>query len=107
MEEILSDLNTIEKKQNDLAKIDALKKALTDAQNQHREHLNTSMKHVTTMFKTRLKESSEFNKVVDDYVAKYVSEELRETAKEDMYNILTGELIGMFNGLSHTTCTIM
>lgn len=107
MDNLFKELNDIETEQSELNRLQALKQAVTDAQQQHKEHLNQSFGHVTDTFKEKLKENNTFSKMVEDYVQKYVPSEKHTDAREDLFNILAKEMISTFNSLNHTSCGIM
>jgi len=109
MDRILNELLLIESEESDLHKIEALKDTLEHVFENVKEQNQHHLQDITAIFKNKLKENPNFKTVVDNYVDKYVHDEIKkDSAKEDLFDILTAELLGMFRGVSRTTkCSIM
>lgn len=107
MDEIFKEISQIEASDYDLYKIKALNETLEHYAKDLEASQDNHLEHITKIFNNKLKSNPNFNKVVDDYVKKYAKDDLRDQAREDLYFILTGEMLGLFKGLNNTKCTIM
>jgi len=101
--DVLEEIKYIDTLQSDLYKIKSLNESINDVYIKNKEELETNLKHVTEIFKSKLKENKEFSFVVNKYVNTFVKDEtLKDFAKEEMFLILSAEMMGMFRGLAHS-----
>ena len=101
--DVLEEIKYIDTLQSDLYKIKSLNEIINDVYIKNKEELETNLKHVTEIFKSKLKENKEFSFVVNKYVNTFVKDEtLKDFAKEEMFLILSAEMMGMFRGLAHS-----
>ena len=101
--DVLEEIKYIDTLQSDLYKIISLNESINDVYIKNKEELETNLKHVTEIFKSKLKENKEFSFVVNKYVNTFVKDEtLKDFAKEEMFLILSAEMMGMFRGLAHS-----
>jgi hypothetical protein len=107
MDEIFRELSQIETTEYELHKIEALNETLSQFTDEVKKHNQTHLEHITNIFNNKLKSNSNFQEVVNNYVNKYVREDLQEDAKQELFLILTGELLGIFKGLTNSKCSIM
>jgi len=108
MDDILKEINDIDTIESDMHKIKSLNETLNEVYAKDKEKINTNLKHITETFKVKLKNNAQFASVVENYVNKYVTNpNLKNEAKEELFVILTAELLGLFRGISHNTvCSI-
>ena len=106
---ILKEIRDINSLDSDMHKINSLNETLNEVYAKDKEKFNANLSHITETFKTKLKNNPQFASVVENYVNKYVTEDvLKDDAQEEMFLILTGELLGMFRGISqNTVCNVM
>lgn len=111
--DLLKDIFDIESLERDLYKIRSLNESINDVYIKNKEELETNLKHITELFKFKLKQNKEFSVVVNNYVNMFVKDEsLKDFAKEEMFLILAAEMLGMFRGIAHsnssfTSCSQM
>ncbi len=102
MENIIKELTEIEICQEEIHKIEALNETLKqishEVQKQNEEHLKT----ITNIFNDKLKSNPNYIKVVDNFIQKYIQEELQKDAREELFLILTGEVLSIFKGITQT-----
>lgn len=103
MDKIFKDLSTIEKEQAQVEKIQSLKEALDSAKKEHQDHVKKSIEHISGTFKDKLKHNKVFSNIVTNYVNKYVKDGELENAEDELYNILTGEMVSLFDALLHSS----
>jgi len=112
-EDVLKEIKNIDTLQSDLYKIKSLNESINHVYIKSKEELEANLKHVTEIFKSKLKENKDFSFVVNKYVDTFVGDEsLKDSAKEEMFLILSAEMLGMFRGLAHSnsvssSCTQM
>ena len=107
MDEIFKEITQIQASEYDLYKLQALNDTLEHYTTEIAVKNANHIEHVTDLFNSKLKSNPNFKKVVDDYVDKYVKHEVKEQAREELFLILTGEMIGLFKGINTTQCSIM
>lgn len=101
--DVLKEIKDINKLQSDLYKIKSLNESINDVYIKNKEELENNLKHITEIFKSKLKQNDEFSSVVNNYVNTFVGDEsLREFAKEELFLILSAEMLGMFRGIAHS-----
>lgn len=101
--DVLEEIKHIDTLQSDLYKIKSLNESINDVYIKNKEEFETNLKHVTEIFKSKLKENKDFSFVVNKYVNTFVKDEaLKDFAKEEMFLILSAEMLGMFRGLAHS-----
>jgi hypothetical protein len=107
MDELIKEFALLEKNQYEIEKIQALNETLTQVSNDVRKQTDDHVKNITNIFNTKLKQNKNFNDVVNNYIDKYIPDDRKEEAREELFLILTGEMLGIFKGLSQTKCCIM
>jgi hypothetical protein len=106
-EDVLKEIKDIDTLQSDLYKIKSLNETIKDVYIKNKEELESNLKHVTEIFKSKLKQNKEFSLVVNNYVNTFVKDEgLKEFAKEELFLILSAEMLGMFRGIAHSNCSM-
>lgn len=107
MGDIYKEIEDIEELDSNLHKIKLINETFSDIYEKNKQTFDTNLQHTTTVLKNKLKQNEAFSTVVDNYVNKFVSDKsLQEQAKDEMFMILTGEILGIFRGMTHTTCSI-
>jgi hypothetical protein len=107
MDDILKELSQIQTTEYELHKIQALHDTLEQVSNEVKKQNQNHLENITNTFNNKLKTNPNFQQVVNNYVDKFVKEDMKNQAKEELFLILTGEMIGMFKGLSQSKCSIM
>lgn len=106
-EDVLKEIENIDALQTDLYKIKSLNESINDVYIKNKEELESNLKHVTEIFKSKLKQNKEFSLVVNKYVNTFVKDEdLKDFAKEELFLILSAEMIGMFRGIAHSNHSV-
>ena len=112
-ENVLKEIYDIDTLHSELYKIKSLNESINDVYIKNKEELETNLKHVTEIFKSKLKKNKDFSLVVNNYVNTFVKDDaIKEFAKEEMFLLLSAEMLGMFRGLAHsnsnpTSCSQM
>jgi predicted Zn-dependent protease len=96
----------LESERMNLEQINKLQEAFTEVKASYREHYAEDLNKLLTTFKSRMKNNDNISQVVNDYIDKYINSEHRQSAREELYNILGAEMLETFMTLSHTSCTI-
>ena len=107
MDAILKELTQIETSEYELHKIQALNETLSQFSSEVKKQNQNHLEHITNTFNNKLKTNPNFQQVVNNYVDKFVKEDLKEQAREELFLILTGEMIEMFRCITQTKCSIM
>ena len=107
MDDILRELSQIQTTEYELHKIQALHDTLEQVSSEVKKQNQNHLEHITNTFNNKLKTNPNFQQVVNNYVNKFVKEDMKDQAKEELFLILTGEMMGMFRGLSQSKCSIM
>ena len=107
MDDIIKELSQIQTTEYELYKIQALHDTLEQVSSEVKKQNKNHLENITNTFNNKLKTNPNFQQVVNNYVDKFVKEEMKEQAKEELFLILTGEIIGMFRGITQTKCTVM
>lgn len=107
MDDLIKEFALLENNQYEIEKIQALNETLTQVSNDVKKQTDEHIKNITNIFNTKLKQNKNFNDVVNNYIDKYISDDRKEDAREELFLILTGEMLGIFKGLSQTKCCIM
>lgn len=107
MDDILRELSQIQTTEYELHKIQALHDTLEQVSSEVKKQNRNHLEHITNTFNNKLKTNPNFQLVVNNYVDKFVKEDMKDQAKEELFLILTGEMMGMFRGLSQSKCSIM
>ena len=106
-DDIYKEIEEIEVLDSNLHKIKLINETFSDIYEKNKQVFDTNLQHTTDVLKNKLKQNNDFSTVVNNYVNKFVSDDsLKEQAKDEMFLILTGEILGIYRGISHTTCTI-
>ena len=74
-EDVLKEIENIDALQTDLYKIKSLNESINDVYIKNKEELESNLKHVTEIFKSKLKQNKEFSLVVNKYVNTFVKDE--------------------------------
>lgn len=106
---ILNDISNLSRIDAELQKINSLKESIDEFYIKDRSEFDTKLKGITNTFKTKLENNKEVSSVVDDFINEFVTNEsLKDKARDKMFYILAGEVVGIFRGLQHsTTCNIL
>jgi hypothetical protein len=107
MDDILKELSQIQTTEYELHKIQALHDTLEQVSLEVKKQNQNHLEHITNTFNNKLKTNPNFQKVVNNYVDKFVKEDMKDQAKEELFLILTGEMMGMFRGITQSKCSIM
>lgn len=107
MSDILKEILNFETDEEELEKIVEMNKTLKQMSDEVVANKQTHLTHITETFVNKLKTNPNFIYVVNNYVDKYVEEKKKNEAREELYLILAGELLGVCRGLNHTNCTVM
>ena len=107
MDGILKELSQIETTEYELHKIQALHDTLEQVSSEVKKQNQNHLEHITNTFNNKLKTNPNFQQVVNNYVDKFVKEDMKDQAKEELFLILTGEMMGMFRGITQSKCSIM
>ena len=107
MDDILRELSQIQTTEYELDKIQALHDTLEQVSSEVKKQNQNHLEHITNTFNNKLKTNPNFQLVVNNYVDKFVKEEMKDQAKEELFLILTGEMMGMFRGITQSKCSIM
>jgi hypothetical protein len=107
MDDILRELSQIETTEHELHKIEALNETLSQFTEEVKKQNQNHLENITNIFNNKLKSNPNFRKVVTNYVNKYVNEDKRDEATEELFLILTGEILGMYRGITQAKCSIM
>lgn len=101
--DVLQEIKDIDTLQSDLYKIKSLNESINDVYIKNKEELEANLKHVTEIFKSKLKKNKDFSLVVNKYVDTFViNDALKESAKDELFLILSAEMLGMFRGIAHS-----
>ena len=107
MENILKEISQIDSGQENLHKLELLNETIEQVSSQVKKQNDEHLKNLTLVFNEKIRNNQGYSKVVNDFVDKYVSEDKKEDAKNDLFLILTGELLSVFKGLNQTNCSVM
>jgi len=105
---ILDEITNIESLERDFHKIRSLNESINEVYVKNKIELEKNLKHITEIFKNKLKQNEDFASVVEKYVQTFVKdeEEIKESAREELFLILAAEILGMIRGISHTNPTM-
>ena len=70
--DVLQEIKDIDTLQSDLYKIKSLNESINDVYIKNKEELEANLKHVTEIFKSKLKKNKDFSLVVNKYVDTFV-----------------------------------
>ena len=104
MEDILDKLSKEEASQYDLYKIQAINETLDEVSEDPNKY---DIVYMTNLFNEKLKMNRSFVTIVENYVNKYIPEDKIEDAKEELYMILSGEILSIFKGFNQAKCNIL
>ena len=96
----------LESERMNLEQINKLQEAFSDVKASYREHYAEDLNRLLTTFKSKMKNNNNISRVVNEYINKYIDNEQRHNAREELYDILGAEMLETFMTLSHTSCTI-
>ena len=102
MDNIIKELTEIETCQEEIKKIESLNETLKQISNEVKKQNEEHIQKITNIFNDKLKSNPNYIKVVNNFIQKYVNEELEEEAREELFLILTGEVLSIFKGLTQT-----
>lgn len=104
---ILDEISNIESLERDFHKIRSLNESINEVYVKNKIELEKNLQHITEIFKNKLKKNEDFVSVVEKYVQTFVKdEEIKESAREELFLILAAEILGMIRGISHTNPTM-
>lgn len=106
MDNMLRELNTIEHDQKQLESIERLQHAFNQVKETYAREYNDTLGHVITPVKEKLQKDDKMRSVVNNYVEKFVNEDKREIARDELYTILAADYVHTLQTLSHTSCVI-
>ena len=107
MENILKEIAQIDTEKEDLHKLELLNETISQVSQNVKKQNDEHLKNITSIFAEKIKNNPGYNKVVTDFVNKYVNDDKKEDATNELFLILTGELLSVFKGLNQTNCSIM
>ena len=107
MENILKEIAQIDSAQENLHKLELLNETIEQVSSQVKKQNEEHLKNLTLVFNEKIRNNQGYSNVVNDFVDKYVSEDKKDDAKNDLFLILTGELLSVFKGLNQTNCSVM
>ncbi len=102
MDNIIKELTEIETCQEEIKKIESLNETLKQISNEVKKQNEEHIQKITNIFNDKLKSNPNYIKVVNNFIQKYVHDELEEEAREELFLILTGEVLSIFKGLTQT-----
>lgn len=99
---ILNDISNLSRIDAELQKISSLKESINEFYAKDRSEFDTKLEGITNTFKTKLESNKEVSNVVNDFINEFVTDEgLKDKARDKMFYILAGEVVGIFRGLQH------
>ncbi len=104
MENIFKELAEIETCQDEINKIEALNDTLKQISDEVKKQNNEHLKAITNIFNKKLKSNPNYNQVVNNFIEKYVENDVnkKSEAREELFLILTGEVLSIFKGITQT-----
>lgn len=103
-------LTKIELLENDSKKIETiehLQHAFDKVRSSYSVEYNSLSNDVINTVKARMKQNPYMQRTVQYFVNNYVIDSLKEQATEELYNMLSAEVVLTFQTLSHTSCTVL
>lgn len=109
MSNLFEHLGNIDHDHKQLQQIDELQQAFNKVKKGYEKDYILKLKGAIDEVKSRLKNNCGMHKAVEIYIQKYVigTEEFKNNAREELYEILAAEMLQTFQTLSHTSCSIM
>lgn len=102
MEDIIRELTEIETCQEEINKIDTLNETLKQISNEVKKQNEEHIQKITNIFNDKLKSNPNYIKVVNNFIEKYVNTNQQNDAREELFLILTGEVLSIFKGITQT-----
>ena len=107
MSELFNELTVIEQDQDRIDSINRLQQAFNEVKNGYQYEYNQSVSHMVGEIKSKMKMNTSMVRAVNSFVDKYVENPSKKSAaKDEMYGILSAEMMSMLQALKHTTCII-
>jgi len=107
MNNILKEISQIDSGEEELHKLQLLNETILQVSHNVKKQNEEHLKNITSIFEEKIKNNIGYNKVVNDFINKYVNEDKKEAAKDELFLILTGELLSVFKGLNQSNCSVM
>jgi len=107
MDNILKEIAQIDSAEEDLHKLELLNETISQVSQNVKKQNEEHLQNITSLFTEKIKNNPGYNKVVTNFIDKYVTEDKKEEAKNELFLILTGELLSVFKGLNQSNCSIM
>jgi hypothetical protein len=106
---ILKDISRLDRIESELHKIKSINESINEFYIKDKNEFETKLEQITTTFKTKLEDNKQVSNVVDEFINEFVTDiSLREKARNKLFYLLSGELVGVFRGLQHTNgCVIL
>ena len=106
---ILNDIGNLGRIEAELQKIRSLNESINEFYIKDKTEFESKLEQITNTFKTKLENNNEVSNVVDDFINEFVTDStLKDRARDKMFYILAGELVGIFRGIQHSnTCNIL
>lgn len=104
---LFRDIYNIREDERKIREISRLQEAFRNVSDQFRREYNESVSHSVGYIKTHLKNNNNIRETVNDFITRFVVEENREQATEELYDMLAGELLHTFSTLQHASCILI
>lgn len=101
------ELSIVETDQKQLESIDRLQQAFLDVRKSYSQEYKESLTHLLTNVKEKMKRNHGMVEAVDIYVSKFVPVNKQDAAKEELYDLLSAEMLQTLQTLQHATCMVM
>lgn len=101
------ELATVETDKQQLESIDRLQQAFLDVRKSYSQEYKENLTHLLTNVKDKMKKNPGMVEAVDMYVRKFVPISDQDAAKEELYNLLSAEMLQTLQTLQHATCAVM
>ena len=106
MDNLFSDIGRLDSERLSLEQINRLQDAFNDVKKSYDYKYEEDLNSVIKSMRQRLQSNQMICDTVNNYIQKYVSSDKQDNAKEELYNILSAEMLQTLVALSHTSCII-
>lgn len=110
MSNIFAQLNTVENDEEQLRRIKQLEDAFASVRESYQHEHDDNLRKALNTVKSKIKKNKNMRHAVNKFVDKYVKDDIKEQGREDLYDLLSAEMLQTINTLQHaeyTDCTIL
>ena len=106
-DDLFNKIGLIETDGKKLETIYQLQKAFEQVKSNYASEYNNTSNDILETVKSRMKKNPYMAKAIQTFVNRYVLSSLRESATEELYGMLSAEIVQTLQTLSHTSCVII